>query len=182
MPRGQNNTKAIGTPVFDPNPTPTRRLQQTSKYSEAMATKICEQLMLQRSLKEIASEPNMPSMRTIVRWLADPAMVGFREMYYYARRVQAEIYIDEIFEIADDSSGDYKKVWNSKHEEYDIVPDNEHIQRSRVRIDTRKWFAAKMVPRIYGEKIEASLDVTGDLAELLKNASNRDNGLPSAID
>ena len=60
-------------------------------------------------------------------------------------------------------------------------PDNEAIQRSRVRIDTRKWFASKLVPRIYGDTVNHELDVTGDLAELLKKASNQDQGLPKPI-
>ena len=62
------------------------------------------------------------------------------------------------------------------------MPDNEAIQRSRVRIDTRKWYAARMVPRIYGDKVDVNLDATGDLAELLKKASNNDKGLPKPIE
>jgi hypothetical protein len=35
----------------------------------------------------------------------------------------------------------------------------EHIQRSRVRIDTRKWLLSKMLPKVYGDKSEVA--VTG---------------------
>ena len=35
----------------------------------------------------------------------------------------------------------------------------EHIQRSRVRIDTRKWMLSKMLPKVYGDKTEVA--VTG---------------------
>jgi hypothetical protein len=35
----------------------------------------------------------------------------------------------------------------------------EHIQRSRVRIDTRKWLLSKMLPKVYGDKTEVA--VTG---------------------
>ena len=108
-------------------------------------------------------------------------MTDFREMYYYARRVQAEIRVDEIFEIADDTSKDWKEEHNSKGEFIGYKPDNEAIQRSRVRIDTRKWYASKMVPRLYGDKLDVELDVTGDLAELLKAATNQDQGLPKPI-
>ncbi len=34
---------------------------------------------------------------------------------------------------------------------------SENIQRSRVRIDTRKWLLSKMLPRIYGDKSEVAL-------------------------
>ena len=157
------------------------RVHGNSIYNATIARKICEQLMLKKSMREISEDPRMPSLRTVVRWLADPKLADFREMYYYARRVQAELRVDEIFEIADDSANDWKPVHNKDGDLVDWKPDNEAIQRSRVRIDTRKWFAAKLVPRIYGERTEIDLDVTGDLAELLKAASNRDSGLPPAI-
>lgn len=103
-------------------------------------------------------------------------------MYYFARRVQAEIRIDEIFTIADDTSKDWKPKYDKDGEWLEDIPDNEAIQRSRVRIDVRKWYAARLVPRIYGDRKEIDLDVTGDLAELLKAAANRDRGLPTPIE
>lgn len=152
------------------------------EYSAALANIICEQIMLKRSLTSICSDPRMPNMKTVCRWLADPRLADFREQYYYARRVAAELFVDEIFEIADDSSNDWKPRYSDDGELIDYVPDNEAIQRSRVRIDTRKWYAARMVPRIYGDKVDVNLDATGDLAELLKKASNNDKGLPKPIE
>ena len=157
------------------------RLGKSSKYTPAIANKICERLMQKQSLEQICKDPRMPSIRTVTSWLANPKMVEFREQYYYARRVQAELRVDEIFEIADDQTNDWEKVYNKEGELIDIKPNNEAIQRSRVRIDTRKWYASKMVPRIYGDTVNHELDVTGDLAELLKQASNSDSGLPPPI-
>ena len=173
--------KGIPAPAFR-TPEGTKIRHGNSRYTPAIGRKVCEQLMLMKSLKEICKDPRMPSKRTIINWLADPKMTDFREMYYYARRVQAELRVDEIFEIADDSKNDWEKVYNKNGELVDIKPNNEAIQRSRVRIDTRKWYAAKLVPRIYGDTVNHELDVTGDLAELLKKASNQDSGLPPAID
>lgn len=31
--------------------------------------------------------------------------------------------------------------------------DTEHVQRSRLRVDTLKWQASKLVPKKYGDKI-----------------------------
>lgn len=138
--------------------------------------------MHKQSLREICADPKMPTMTTVIRWLADPKLTEFREMYYYARRVAAELFVDEIFEIADDGSNDWKARYNKDGDLIDYVPDNEAIQRSRVRIDTRKWYASKMVPRIYGDKVDVALDATGDLAELLRSASNNDSGLPAPIE
>jgi len=32
------------------------------------------------------------------------------------------------------------------------VVNGEAVQRSRLRLDTRKWYASKIIPKIYGEK------------------------------
>lgn len=175
--------RMLPTPTTFRSPdTGTRFRSHNGRYSDTIAQKICERLMQGKSLKEICADPRMPSMRSVTRWLADPRLTEFRELYYYARRVQAEIRVDEIFEIADDSSDDWKPVRNKDGEVVDWKPDNEAIQRSRVRIDTRKWYASKLVPRIYGDTTVHELDVTGDLAELLKQASNKDTGLPEPIE
>ena len=138
--------------------------------------------MLGDTLIKICEDPRMPTKRNIVHWLSDPQNAEFREMYYYARRVQCEFLIDEVIEIADDTENDWKQTYNKRGEPNGWKPDNEAIQRSRVRIDTRKWLAAKLIPRIYGEKVDHHHELTGDLAEMLKAASNQDSGLPPPID
>ena len=158
------------------------RANPPTTFSEGVARKLCERLMLGESLRAVCESRNMPNKRTVARWLADPKLADFREMYYHARRVQAEIRVDEIFEIADDTSKDWKPEHNKDGDLIGFKPDNEAIQRSRVRIDTRKWYASKMVPKIYGEKQQIDHDVTGDLAELMKSASNNDEGLPPPIE
>ncbi len=179
---GSSPAVTIPTPVTFRSPdSGTRFRVSNGKYSDGLARLICERLMNGESLVEITDDNRMPSRRTLTRWLADPRLSEFREMYYFARRVQAEIRIDEIFTIADDTSKDWKKKYDKDGEFLELVPDNEAIQRSRVRIDVRKWYAARLVPRIYGDHKEIALDVTGDLAELLKAAANRDKGLPKPI-
>jgi hypothetical protein len=154
----------------------------TSKYTPQIARKICEQIMQGKTLNQICKHHNMPSKERVVHWLAQPKNEDFREMYYYARRVQAEILVDEIIEIADDNENDWTPSFNKKGEQNGWKPDHECIQRSRVRIDTRKWLAAKMLPRMYGEKVDVTHSVTGDLAKIMDAASNNDTGLPPAID
>ena len=56
---------------------------------------------------------------------------------------------DQVMEIADDDAKDF--VMNAKG---DLVPDYENINRSRLRVDTRKWLLSKALPKIYGDKLE----------------------------
>ena len=158
------------------------RFHVNSRYDERKARAICERLMMGDSLAKICEDPRMPGKRTVFRWLADPRMVDFREMYYFSRRVAVEALVDEIIEIADNPAGDWEYTYDKNGQINGIKPNNEAIQRSRVRIDTRKWLAAKLVPRIYGDNTQVELGVTGDLAELLKQASNQNAGLPPPIE
>jgi hypothetical protein len=153
-----------------------------SSYSDPIARKICTRLMGGESLRKITDDPRMPCQTTVIKWLAEPKFEAFREMYYYARRVYAELLMDEIIEIADDATDDWIPTLDKKGNVNGHRPDTECLQRSRLRIDTRKFLAAKLIPRIYGEKLEVEHGVTGDLKELIQGASNQDKGLPTPID
>ena len=59
-----------------------------------------------------------------------------------------ERYAEEIIEIADDAKNDWMEREGFK------TLNQEHIQRSRVRIDTRKWLMAKLMPKKYGDRVE----------------------------
>jgi hypothetical protein len=83
-----------------------------------------------------------------MRWLADDANISFRDQYTLSRQLQADHFADEILEIADDSTGDVVK------DKYDRGrTDHEAINRSRLRIDTRKWLMSKVAPRKYGDRL-----------------------------
>ncbi len=56
--------------------------------------------------------------------------------------------------------------------------DHEHVQRSRLRVDTRKWLMARMAPKKYGDKmqhtgegggpIRTEVDLTGIPTDVLR--------------
>jgi len=39
-----------------------------------------------------------------------------------------------------------------------LTVDHEHIQRARLRVDTRKWILSKMLPKVYGDKFQVGGD------------------------
>ncbi len=118
-------------------------------YDPWIAEQICEAVATSTDSmqKIIAANPHFPSEQTIRKWRYK--IPAFASMFTHAKQAQAQIFVDECMEIADDSSRDVMK--NAKGEE---VCDNEFVQRSRLRIDTRKWVACKLVPRIYGDKVQ----------------------------
>lgn len=125
-----------------------------SEFTQEKADAICERLAAGESLRAICRDDGQPDNKTVLRWLE--ANEGFRQQYARARELQAEALFDEMLEIADDSSGD--ATTNGRG---DTVMDAEFVQRSRLRVDTRKWYLSKLAPKKYGEKVEQ--EFTGGL-------------------
>lgn len=114
-------------------------------YTPELANEICDSIASSsKGTKKLCQEnQHWPCQDTLFTWLKKHP--EFSEQYAQAKRCQIEVFIDEILDIADDSSQD--EVINAQGS---IVCNSEFIARSRLRIDTRKWLAAKLVPRIYG--------------------------------
>ena len=100
-----------------------------SSYTEEIAEAICERLSQGESLRAICGEAGMPSQSMVFRWLE--ADEGFRERYTRARARQAhviaEMAIDEATKAQDAALG-------------------------RLAFDARRWFAGKLLPKVYGDK------------------------------
>jgi hypothetical protein len=72
-------------------------------------------------------------------------------MYRAAREAQADYIFEEVLEIADDGRND----WMERQREDGgtvMVLNKEHVNRSRLRIDARKWVLARMNAKKYGER------------------------------
>ena len=129
-----------------------------SEYTPETAEVICSQLAHGMSLREICRADGMPDKTTVLRWLS--SFPEFRTQYEISRQLQAEHMADEILEIADDGSNDWMERQNSDGTTYEVM-NSEHVQRSRLRIDSRKWLLSKMLPKKYGDKLDLSAELTG---------------------
>jgi len=96
----------------------------------------------------------MPAISTVLLWVVDGKHKEFSEQYELARQAQAEMYADELKEIADDGRND----WMERHygETTAWVENGEAMGRSRLRLDARKWIAAKLLSKRYGDKSEVA--------------------------
>lgn len=123
-------------------------------YSPEVTTRICTELMDGKSLRSICEADDLPECATIFNWLQK--YPEFFEQYAQAREVQADLMADEICDIADDGSNDWMDR-QSKDGETIRVVDHEHIQRSRLRVDARKWVASKLKPKKYGDRVSTEI-------------------------
>jgi hypothetical protein len=60
---------------------------------------------------------------------------------------------DELLEIADDGTNDWMKRFGKDGEDLGWALNGEHIARSRLRVDTRKWLLSKCLPKVFGDRI-----------------------------
>ena len=120
-----------------------------SSYTQETADAICEHIAQGRSLVSYCSQEGAPSYTSVMRWLQ--ANESFRENYTRAREAQADYLAEEIVQIADDGLNDTYEVDGETRVNQDVVA------RSRLRVDARKWYAARMAPKKYGDKVQTEL-------------------------
>jgi hypothetical protein len=119
-----------------------------SSYTEKLGLLICTRLADGESLRKICTDASMPSKTSVFRWLAAEKNEAFRNQYARARELQADSFVDDMIDIADDAANDTIETEAGER------CNAEWISRSRVRIDTRKWIAARMAPKKYGDRLD----------------------------
>ena len=136
-------------------------MARQSKYSDKIATEICQRIAEGECLPAVCRDPKMPSKRAVMTWLTLPEHQTFRAMYAAAREMQADALFDLMRDIADDGRNDYMER-QRKDGSKEVVFDHENIQRSKLRVDTLKWQASKLAPKKYGDLVrtESTVEVT----------------------
>jgi len=127
-----------------------------TKYTPERGAAICARLMEGDSLRRICKARDMPAMSTVFKWLSENE--DFSKQYARAREIQAHIEFEEILEIADDANQDFKLKTDKEGKVVGIEFCETHLQRAKLKIDTRKWRIARMAPKKYGDKLDLTTD------------------------
>lgn len=157
-----------------------KKFYGATKFTEEIVLEILNRTARGETISKIAQSPHMPTGATIQKWIrTDP---DFQKAFLEAREFQMNKFADEILEIADNSVGDIRLAFDKYG---NVVPEVnfEAIQRSKLRIDTRKWLMEKFYKKQYGKdsgtESGASAPRTGNV---LVQISLPDNGRPIAAD
>jgi predicted DNA-binding protein YlxM (UPF0122 family) len=121
------------------------------KYSIELFDKICTDIATSsKGLKEICQAHNVSTV-AFYDWIqGDSELLN---KYTRAREAQADLLADEIIKLADDKTGD------TQAGEFGDVGNAANIARSRLQVEARKWIAAKLKPKKYGDKVEVESNV-----------------------
>ena len=103
------------------------------------------------SLRGICAEDGMPNISTVIRWLA--ADEDFARKYTRAREMQAEILADEMLDIADDDKSDRIDIKDKDGNIIKTEQNNVAVARSKLKLEQRRWWAEKLRPKVYGNKV-----------------------------
>lgn len=123
-----------------------------SRFEEAVFAELCQRLAAGETLRAICrSDDKFPDEKTVRDWVIDN-FNGVAPRYTRAREAGIHSMIDETISLSDDSSRD-----TITDEEGNKKCDNEWVARSRLRVDTRKWLASKVLPKLYGERLEQEI-------------------------
>ena len=106
---------------------------------------ICTGISLGKSARAMCVETGI-SQRVLWNWLASDTEL--MQQYLRAKEFCVDAYAEEIIEISDDGSKDTYTDEKGKE-----ITNREVIARSQLRIDARKWYAARLAPKKYGDKL-----------------------------
>lgn len=116
-------------------------MARPSAYTEEMADRICDAIIEGSALHKLCEADDFPSERTVYYWLDEHH--EFLQKYARARELQQDREADNIVVIADEATD---------------------ANIARLRIDARKWRAAKLAPKKYGDKLD--LNHSGSIERL----------------
>lgn len=152
------------------------KMGRPTLYSDELASEICRRIVEGESLTRICKDDDMPNVSSVYLWLFKHK--DFSNQYALAREDQADTYSDQIVDIGEEVP---MMVITDEDGKVTKRIDPAGVNRNRLRVDARKWVAAKLKPKKYGDRQvlagdpEAPLEVkhSGTLDEVILNLERK---------
>ena len=126
-------------------------------YSEQEKTQlfdsICDLIVDGMSLRSALKTVNKIGASDFFRWMREDETNAKSNQYARATEERAELMFEEILDIADEAKNDYSTVDLGDGVTVEKL-NSENIQRSKLRVDARKWHLSKVKPKKYGDKLD----------------------------
>jgi hypothetical protein len=140
-------------------------------FDENIADSVCDGIATEsKGLAQIIRERDLPvSPSLIYKWIQQND--SFRERYARAKADQARVLADEITEISDNTQ--VGEIVTEKEDGKVEIKRADMLEHRKLRIESRKWLAAKLLPKVYGDKVDMNVSGSLDLASRLSAARQR---------
>ena len=139
-------------------------------YTPEKAAFICNAIIENKILEPVLKEVGIAWV-TLYAWLErNPE---FAKLYAHAREIQTQLWEDEIVRVSYQGSDDYgfKETADKDGESARPVFLAEHVNRSRLIVDSLKWLMTKRMPKKYGDRSTTELEIGSRLDDLLTQAA-----------
>ena len=103
--------------------------------------RIMAELETGRSLVQVCKDDGMPDRETVSRWMRDEP--GYAAKYAYARAMQADTLFSEMADV-----------------EAKVQAGTMDSHAARVVLDSMRWLASKLAPKVYGDRLDVSVSDT----------------------
>lgn len=113
-------------------------------------------------LREICRQEGFPVWQKIYEWMGKDAKLA--GAIARAREVGYDALAEECVQIADDGSNDWMERLGKEGQPIGWQLNGEHVQRSKLRIETRLKLLAKWNPKKYGDTLKVAGDAENPLA------------------
>lgn len=137
-----------------------------SKFTKVIGEHICQRLSEGVPLMQICRDRGI-AWRTVFHWVEDRP--DFAEAYQRARDLGMDAIAEECLQIADDGRNDFVKRELGEGVEVEVF-NGEHVQRSKLRIETRLKLLAKWNPKKWGDRITHAGDPAAPVALVLNGS------------
>ena len=118
-----------------------------TKFTQELFDDICQAIATsENGIAKICKNAGI-AMQTFYNWMGDDK--DLLERYARAKDAQLQLMVEQILTISDDGLNDVME-----DAEGNIRVNYDHIQRSKLRVDTRKWLLSKLKPKVYGDKVD----------------------------
>ena len=124
-----------------------------TEYTDELGDQICAKIASGISLTRICKDKTMPCLPIFYRWTREHP--EFAKRYAQAREDQADTYADESLDIADTPEEGQEIV--ERADGGKEIRRGDMLGHRKLRVETRKWFAAKMQPKKYGDRQNVAL-------------------------
>jgi hypothetical protein len=103
--------------------------------------RVITEIQAGRSLRQVCKDDGMPHFATVLRWITADGQ--FATKYARARTAQADTLFDRMEEV-----------------EESVANGSMDSHAARVVLDSMRWRASKLAPKIYGDRLDVSVTDT----------------------
>ena len=149
--------------------------KQRVTYSPELVASILDRVANGEPLSRVCSGNDAPTRKSFFEWVIKYPEI--KEQYEMAIAMRADLYAEQTVAISDE---DIATVIRGDDGETEVVFDSTAVARNRLRVDARKWYASKLAPKKYGDRVEQVHSGAIGIGQVLAELDGASSGLPGA--